>query len=206
MEPSSFIVTLPVWMDSFLSRFSFPMQSVEDRMRFVIAMVCENIKRKTGGPFAAAIFNRETGALIAPGVNRVVPLNCSIAHAEMVAIGLAQQRLSTYDLGAAELPPLELVTSTEPCAMCLGAVPWSGVRHLVCGATDSDAREVGFDEGAKPETWISDLISRGIQVETGICREAAHKALLSYGNSGGVIYNGRADTSSSTGESADDPA
>lgn len=207
MEPSSFIITLPVWMESFLCRFSFPLQSVEERMQFVISMVSENIKRKTGGPFAAAVFNRETGELVAPGVNRVVPLNCSIAHAEMVTIGLAQQRLSTFDLGAAGLPPLELVTSTEPCAMCLGAIPWSGIRYLVCGATDSDARGIGFDEGAKPENWVDDLTSRGIHVETGICREAAGKVLQSYANSDGTIYNGRSYGSDPSVEAANnDPA
>lgn len=205
MEPSSFIITLPVWMDSFIARFSFPMASIEERMKFVISMVYENIRRRTGGPFAAAVFEKETGNLIAPGVNRVVPLSCSIAHAEMVAIGLAQQRLSAFDLGAAGIPAMELVASTEPCAMCLGAIPWSGVRHVVCGATDSDAREIGFDEGAKPATWKSDLESRGITVETAVCRKKSREALHTYKSSGGVIYNGRSDDAVDTpGNTADE--
>ena len=41
----------------------------------------------------------------------------------------------------------EMVASTQPCAMCLGATPWSGIRRLVCGARDEDAEEIGFDEG-----------------------------------------------------------
>ena len=104
MEHSSLILTLPVWMEPFIGRFTFPAATVEDRMRFVIAMALENVKRKTGGPFAAALFDRATGDLIATGVNRVVPLNCSLAHAEMLAIGCAQQQLDTFDLGATGRP------------------------------------------------------------------------------------------------------
>ncbi len=191
MQHASLILTLPVWVEPFLERFSFPLASIEARMRFVIAMANENIKRKTGGPFAAALFNGTTGELIAPGVNRVVPLNCSLAHAEMMAIGLAQQLLDTFDLGAPGFPDVELVTSTEPCAMCLGAIPWSGVRKLVCGATDADARAAGFDEGAKSGTWKADLEKRGISVAAGVCRKEANAVLKEYTEQGGFIYNGR---------------
>jgi tRNA(Arg) A34 adenosine deaminase TadA len=47
-----------------------------------------------------------------------------------------------------------MVVSTEPCALCLGAIPWSGIRRLVCGARDEDARSIGFDEGEKVPYWI----------------------------------------------------
>jgi tRNA(Arg) A34 adenosine deaminase TadA len=70
----------------------------------------------------------------------------------MVAIMIAQKILGNFDLGDASVPAYELVTSTEPCAMCLGATPWSGVRGLVCGARDEDASAVGFDEGSKPQS------------------------------------------------------
>lgn len=195
MEPSSFILTLPVWMESFAARFTFPLQTQSARMEFVIALARENVKRKTGGPFAAAIFNGATGDLIAAGVNRVTALNCSIAHAEMMAIGLAQQRLDTFDLGAGGLPVCELVTSAEPCAMCLGAVPWSGVKRVVCGATDADARSVGFDEGLKPPAWIDDLIRRGIEVSTEVRRSDAAAVLREYAEGGGIVYNGSSGVS-----------
>ena len=203
MEFSSLILTLPVWIGSFVERFRFPIETVEERMRFVIALAAENIKRKTGGPFAAALFDRTTGELIAPGVNRVQPLNCSIAHAEMMAIGIAQQRCDTYNLGATDGMNTELVTSTEPCAMCLGALPWSGIKNLVCGATDADARSTGFDEGAKSETWITDLAERGITTVTGICRTEAAEILKDYIAAGGCIYNGGAGEQA--GSSAEQP-
>jgi tRNA(Arg) A34 adenosine deaminase TadA len=176
-------------MESFLNRYTLPLISDESRMRLVIDMAQENIRRESGGPFAAAVFNSATGEIIACGVNRVLPCNCSIAHAEMMALGLAQQKLDTYDLGAPGLPDFELVTSTEPCAMCLGAIPWSGIRKIVCGATDTDARAAGFDEGVKPKRWIKELKKRAITVITEMCRNDAVLILKKYAETGGIIYN-----------------
>lgn len=190
MEHSSLILTLPVWIEAFLRKQSFPLATDEARMQFVISLALENIRRKSGGPFGAAIFNSATGDLIAAGVNRVVPLGCSIAHAEMMAISLAQQQLGTWDLGSPDLPAIELVTSTEPCAMCLGAIPWSGIKRVVCGATDADARAAGFDEGAKPADWKKALRQKNIEVVTGVCAKKAAEVFTVYKESGGEIYNG----------------
>ena len=79
----------------------------------------------------------------------------------MVAIALAQQAIGSYDLGGEGRPIHELVTSTEPCAMCLGAIPWSGVRRVLCGARGEDACEIGFDEGAKPADWVGRVAQAG---------------------------------------------
>ena len=114
---------------------------VEDRVRFVIELSRSNVRHGTGGPFGAAIFERETGRLLAPGVNLVTSLKCSVFHAEIVAIMVAQSILGDFDLGGPGRPVFELVASTEPCAMCLGATTWSGVRHLVCGAATRTPRE-----------------------------------------------------------------
>jgi tRNA(Arg) A34 adenosine deaminase TadA len=75
--------------------------------------------------------------------------------------------------------------------MCLGATPWSGVRHLVCAARDEDAERVGFDEGAKPAGWVPALERRGITVERDVLREEAASVLREYAESGGEIYNAR---------------
>jgi tRNA(Arg) A34 adenosine deaminase TadA len=166
-------------------------RTVEDRMRFVVELSRLNVRHETGGPFGAAIFEWETGRLLAPGVNLVVGSGCSVFHAEMVAVMVAQKSLGTFDLGGEGLPPYELVASTEPCAMCLGATPWSGVRHLVCGARDEDARAVGFDEGAKMAEWVGSLEERGISVELGVLRDEAVAVLREYAERGGEIYNSR---------------
>jgi tRNA(Arg) A34 adenosine deaminase TadA len=104
---------------------------------------------------------------------------------------IAQRVMGTNDLGAGGIPACELVTSTEPCAMCLGAVPWSGVRRVVCGARGDDACAIGLDEGAKPDDWPGELARRGIEVVRDVLRDEARAVLRHYGESGGVLYNGR---------------
>ena len=185
---------LPGWVGELSPDGDRVYRTVEDRMRFAVELSRLNVGYGTGGPFGAAIFERETGRLLAPGVNLVVGSGCSVFHAEMVAIMVAQKVVGTFDLGADNLPPYELVATTEPCAMCLGATPWSGVRHLVCGARDEDARAVGFDEGSKMSEWVGSLEDRGISVERNVLREEAVAVLREYAERGGEIYNSRQGT------------
>ena len=105
----------------------------------------------------------------------------------MVAISLAQHRLGDWNL--ARLGNFCLVTTCEPCAMCFGAVPWSGVRSLVCGARKSDAQAAGFDEGDKPRDWVESLRARGIDVELDVLRDESASIFKQYRDTGGVVYN-----------------
>lgn len=182
---------LPDWVEELVSDPGRTYPTEEDRMRLVVELSRLNVERGTGGPFGAAIFERETGRLLAPGMNLVVPSGCSVAHAEMVAIMIAQRVVGDFDLGGEGKPAYELYASTEPCAMCFGATPWSGVRSLLCGARDEDARAVGFDEGAKLPDWAEALEARGISVKRDVLREEAASVLRHYANSGGEIYNAR---------------
>ena len=186
----TYTVQLPVWVSICIPDSNEIYNTIEKRMELAIELAAENIKHD-GGPFGAAIFERQTGKLIAPGINLVMQTNCSIVHAEIVALVLAQQKLGNFDLGAEGLPDFELVSSTEPCAMCLGALPWSGIRSLVCGARDEDARSIGFDEGEKPVQWIEALENRSIKVTRDILRDTAKAILKQYVDEGGIIYNGR---------------
>jgi len=188
------VLRLPEWVPDAVSNIAAPLDTVEKRMRFVIGLARTNIERRTGGPFGAAVFEIESGRIISAGVNLVEASHCSIAHAEMVAIGLAQQEMGSYDLGAEGIPRCELVTSTEPCAMCLGAIPWSGLQRVVCGARGQDACEIGFDEGAKPADWIAALRQRGVEVVPNVLREEAKAVLRQYITGGGQIYNPRRAT------------
>jgi tRNA(Arg) A34 adenosine deaminase TadA len=160
-------------------------------MAFVIEAANMNVSRGTGGPFAAAIFEIDSGKPVSIGVNLVTIEGLSILHAEMVAFALAQKKLGTYNLGKNGLPGHELVTSIEPCAMCFGAILWSGVRRVVIGAPGSEARKIGFDEGPKTGKWRIELEKRGIATICGIEREAAARVLFNYLKKGGKIYNSR---------------
>ncbi len=181
-------IQLPNWVESFLNEAGYFQSQIEERMRLVVELSRHNVEQKTGGPFAAAVFDRQ-GNLIAPGLNLVLTANCSILHAEIVAIALAQKILGRYDMGDGGRIHYDLVTTTQPCAMCLGAVPWSGVSRLICGARDEDARRIGFDEGSKPANWIGELEHRGIAVVCDVLRKEAAEVLEEYKASGGPIYN-----------------
>ncbi len=182
---------LPSWLREFSAEKCGALPSDEERMKLAIELARQNVLHGTGGPFGAVVFDRSKGVPVAFGVNQVVGSNCSHAHAEMVALAIAEQRLSSYTLNRPGFPGYELVTSSEPCAMCFGAIIWSGVSRLLCGALTADAEEAGFDEGAKPEQWTQELEKRGIEVLTGLCRTEAVPVLQLYLDNGGMLYNGQ---------------
>ena len=190
MKKNSLTLSLPEWIDDFLKQYQFPLVSNEERMRFVLKLTLQNIEKTTGGPFGAAVFERESGQLVSVGVNVVLNQGCSAAHAEMMAIMLAQQELGTHDLGVAELPEFQLVTSGKMCAMCLGSVVWSGVREVLASAQPEDVENiVGFDEGPAPADYDQQLEKRGISIIPSFLREEGCEVLQRYVELEGVVYN-----------------
>ena len=188
MLPTTLIMSLPAWVND-VERPHLRTH-LTDRMGFVLDLATRNVERGTGGPFAAAVFEQESGRLVSVGVNRVVPENSSLAHAEVLAIGLAQASLGTYDLGGPGQPRLQLVSSSQMCAMCLGAVVWSGVAEVVYSTTSGDViATVGFDEGPTPPDYTHQLAHRGISVVAGVMRDEGLAVLRRYVASGGVVYN-----------------
>jgi tRNA(Arg) A34 adenosine deaminase TadA len=182
-------VELPPWVGELVD-WDRRYTSDEERMRLAIDLSRENVVRGTGGPFGAAVFESVTGRLVSVGVNSVVRLHNCTLHGEMVAFMLAQQRLRSFTLGAAGMPAHEIVSSCEPCAMCLGATLWSGVRRLVYGATREDATRLAFDEGPVfPESYRY-LEARGLRIVRGVLRAQATAVLELYRSGGGAVYNG----------------
>jgi len=176
---------LPAWIDDLCT----PDQVIteqEDRVDLVLSLARANFELGNGGPFASAIFDG-SNRLLGVGVNLVVPTSYAFAHAEIIAIGIAGLRSGNFTLVDHEA---EMIASTEPCAMCLGAIPWSGVRRLVCSARDEDAARIGFEEGDKPSDWMAKLDARGIDVVRDFRRERGALVLADYAGAGGVIYNG----------------
>ena len=190
MKKNSLTLSLPDWIDDFLKNYQFPLVSLEERMRFVLNLTQQNIEQTTGGPFGAAIFERKSGNLVSVGVNVVMTQSCSAAHAEMMAIMLAQQELETHDLGVSKLPELQLVTSGKMCAMCLGNVVWSGIKEVLASAQPEDVESiVGFDEGPAPDDYDHQLEKRGISIIPSFLREEGCKVLQRYVDLGGIVYN-----------------
>ncbi|MEO5580044.1 MAG: nucleoside deaminase [Gemmatimonadaceae bacterium] len=181
-------VEYPDWVDEVVD-FTRPYGSDEDRMRLAIQLSRVNVERGTGGPFGAAIFESGSGRLVAVGMNSVVRLDNCTLHGEMVAFMMAQQRLHSYTLNAPQLPKHDLVTSCEPCAMCLGATLWSGVQRVVYGAAREDASLLNFEEGPVfPESYQY-LEERGIRIDRNVLRDEARAVLELYRANSGTIYN-----------------
>jgi tRNA(Arg) A34 adenosine deaminase TadA len=187
-HPCRVLITPPEWIDGVVD-WTRALPSDEERMRLAIRLAAENVDRGTGGPFGALIVEQETGRLVSVGTNSVVRLHNSTLHGEMMAFMLAQQRLHSYTLGAPGMAAHELVTSCEPCAMCLGAALWSGVKRMVCGATREDATRLRFEEGPVfPESYAY-LEQRGLTIVRGVLRDEARAVLERYRARGGPIYN-----------------
>ncbi|MGQ0814830.1 MAG: nucleoside deaminase [Gemmatimonadota bacterium] len=181
-------IDLPHWIGD-VADLERTYTSRADRMGLCIALARENVLRDRGGPFGAAVFESESGRLVGVGVNRVVPLNNSVLHAEIVAYMKAEQRVGSYTLAADGLPAHELVTTCEPCAMCLGGALWAGVQRIIFGATRDDAAELNFDEGPVfPESYEY-LEARGVEIVRAFMREEARAVFRLYREQGGPIYN-----------------
>ena len=185
-------ITLPDWAIAENEALPEFIPDIEERMRVAIRFSRLNFENQTGGPFAAGIFEKSTGKVVLVGVNRVVPLNMSSAHAEIVAITLAQQKLKTFDLGGPDMPEYQLVVNGRPCAMCFGSIPWSGIRSVVVGASgDQIEKLTGFDEGPIHPNWKSELEQRGIEVIENVLTEEACEVFRDFGDSDQPVYNGR---------------
>lgn len=108
-------------------------------MRLAIQLSIENVESGNGGPFAAVIV--KDGEILATGVNEVTSSNDPTAHAEVVAIRKACEKLNSYQLDGGEI-----YCSCEPCPMCLGAIYWARPSKIFYANTKEDAAAIEFDD------------------------------------------------------------
>lgn len=104
-----------------------------------VELAREGVSAGDGGPFGALVVL--DGQVIGEGWNRVVRTNDPTAHAEVVAMRAACQRLGTFQLTGATV-----YASCEPCPMCLGAIYWARPAAVYFAATRQDAEAVGFSD------------------------------------------------------------
>ncbi|QDZ24345.1 cytidine deaminase-like protein [Chloropicon primus] len=186
-----FGVAMPDWAEGEQKKLPEYLKTLEERMRVVHRFARLNVEHDTGGPFAAGVFELKTGRVVSIGVNRVVPGRCSTAHAEVMAIALAQKRLGVHDLGGEGLPDHQLVVNWLPCCMCFGATLWSGVTSLAIAGSDGSLEEItGFDEGPRIDN-AKELAKRGIEFFDNILKDEAIDTFKLFRDSGRLVYNGR---------------
>jgi tRNA(Arg) A34 adenosine deaminase TadA len=186
--PTRFDVSLPDWLVAELPSLPRELPTPEDRARLVNSLADRNWREGNGGPFAAVVVDAASGEIVSVGVNVVLSSGLSSQHAEVTALGLAQTALGSWDLSGDR--DLELVVNWRPCAMCFGAVIWSGVRSVLLSGTGPECEALtGFDEGPLDEGWVAQLADRGIRVREGVLREDAVAVFERFGASDAVVYN-----------------
>lgn len=92
-------------------------------------------------PFGAVLVDA-TGTIVLEAENTVVTERDVTGHAETNLVRLASRTLGP------DLAAYTLVTSCEPCAMCTGAIYWSGIGRIVYALAESGLREI---TGAHPD-------------------------------------------------------
>jgi Cytosine/adenosine deaminases len=110
-------------------------------MKRAIRLSLENVRSGRGGPFGCVI--AKDGDVIAEGVNEVTASNDPTAHAEIIAIRRASQKLACFELAGCDL-----YTSCEPCPMCLSAIYWARIEKIYFANLSADAAKIGFDDSA----------------------------------------------------------
>ena len=138
------------------------------------------INRREGGPFGAVIIDKE-GNVISNGNNQVIKNNDPTAHAEIVAIREACEKLHTYNLS-----DYILYTSCEPCPMCLSAIIWANIKEVYYACTKEDAGEIGFRDDMIYE-YLKGNNKDLIQLKE-MDREECLKTFEEYKNQNGIIY------------------
>lgn len=108
-------------------------------MQRAIEIASKGMENDEGGPFGCVVV--KDGTIIAEGNNSVTSTNDPTAHAEVVAIRNACEKLGTF-----QLTGCEIYTSCEPCPMCLGAIYWARPDRIFYAATRHDAADAGFDD------------------------------------------------------------
>lgn len=122
-----------------VSAYSPGLEELKPWFDRVSALSLENVASGKGGPFAAVIIRNNE--LIAEGCNEVLGSGDPTAHAEVTAIRKACKALNSF-----QLDDCILISSCEPCPMCLGAIYWARPSKVYYLNTREDAAAIGFDD------------------------------------------------------------
>ena len=107
--------------------------------KYYINKAIEEANNSDGGPFGAITVKDNN--IISTGNNKVSVLNDPTAHAEIIAIRNACQKIQDFSLEGCTL-----YTSCEPCPMCLSAIYWSRINKVYYANTSEDAASINFDD------------------------------------------------------------
>lgn len=111
------------------------------------------------------------GEVIGRGFNRPILSHDPSAHAEMVAIRDASQRLGNY-----RLTDCDLYVTLEPCVMCSGAIFHARIRHVIFGTADPKTGVAG----SVMNLYASKPLNHHADVRGGVLAEESGTLLQSF--------------------------
>lgn len=128
-----------------------------DHLDRAIALSRAGMQAREGGPFGAVVVL--DGRVVGEGWNRVTSTADPTAHAEVVAIRDACQRVGSF-----ELPGAVVYASCEPCPMCWGALHWARCARVVFANDAAAAAAIDFDDARLSEELRQPVGERSIEV------------------------------------------
>lgn len=111
---------------------------MDNIMKLGVNEARRTMNENKGGPFGAVITDSD-GNIICVASNRVLELHDATAHAEVMAIRKAGEKLGTHDLSGCIL-----YATGYPCPMCLSAIIWANIKKVYYGTNLIDAENIGF--------------------------------------------------------------
>jgi guanine deaminase len=134
-------------------------------MEAALAKALQGMRKGSGGPFGAVIV--KAGKIISQNHNQVLASNDPTAHAEIVAIREACQKLGSFQLDGCDL-----YSSCEPCPMCLGAAYWARVDRIFFANSRADAEAIGFGDNFIYHELAKPISKREIPTSRFLAKEA----------------------------------
>ena len=125
-------------------------------MKQAIRMAEKGMNSNAGGPFGCVIVKDDK--IIAEGFNSVTSTNDPTAHAEVIAIRKACQKLKSF-----QLEDCIIYSSCEPCPMCIGAIYWARPKKVYFACTKKDAAKIDFDDQFIYDELEKEIDEREIQ-------------------------------------------
>lgn len=110
-----------------------------DYMKLAVDATIQGMENNIGGPFGSTIVRN--GEVVVAVSNTMMRDTDPSAHAELVAIREACQKLGTFDLS-----DCEIYATCEPCPMCVSVIIWSGIKKVYYCNTHQDAHIHGFSD------------------------------------------------------------
>ena len=134
-------------------------------MQRAIHLAEKGMENGSGGPFGAVIVRNIE--IIGEGYNSVIRFSDPTAHAEILAIRQAAQKINSFHLDGCTL-----YTSCEPCPMCLGAIYWARIQKIYYACTRHDAAEIDFNDHFIYKEMAKDMEERQIEAKNLLRGEA----------------------------------